>query len=225
MSRDCGHFKVRKPVRKTRQKEKEMGAAMSVDHWSAERFAKIQEYLEMAIKWNRLPIVSVGSGTGQYEVELRSKLAEPREMICVDKYIMPPSLRNFATVEELICARSELVGNCILLLMWPNDEGHHRELSETDTPYDVDAIEQLNPRHIITLYEEFGGAGSLQFHDWLVKSKCLSNLVVRNMEKGRREKCSLPAYETIDYDVWRYGEPSFLHLNEKSIVVAYLMRE
>lgn len=99
-------------------------------------------------------IVSVGSGTGAYEFAMtQGKPALRKRLILVDPdpysfqsrrtdgAELPP---DFATVPDLVKARPEVVGNCVLLLIWPSPNESH---------YDFDAIYELNPRGIFLMLE------------------------------------------------------------------------
>lgn len=115
-------------------------------------------------------IVSVGSGTGAYEFEISEGRPDLRaRLILVDP--APSSFQpvrsngreiapHYATVTDLVAARPEVVGHCIVLLLWalPNDMS-----------YDADAIDALQPRGIVSLTEAIDpphacAAGSTRFH-------------------------------------------------------------
>lgn len=107
------------------------------------------------------PIVSVGSGVGEWEKRLEAKGVP---VICVDpapnsfddrKVFKAP---EYGTVADLIAARSEVVGNCILLLIWA---------SPNDSKYDIEAVRDLKPRVVVALYGSDGAAGGEQFRRWV----------------------------------------------------------
>jgi hypothetical protein len=109
------------------------------------------------------PIVSVGCGPGLYEAETL-KLNPRLDFIMVDpdprsfENVEPKLAIDAATVPDLIKTRPELVGKCVLLLIWPNPN---------ESTYDYQAVELLNPVAVVTIYEAKGAAGGDQFHCWL----------------------------------------------------------
>jgi hypothetical protein len=102
-----------------------------------------------------VPVVSVGSGPGILERTID-------ECITVDPAPPEGVVVTASTVDELLAVRPELVGECVLLLVWclPND-----------STYDWDAVQSLRPKAILTLLEQFddsyGAAGGSKFHEFL----------------------------------------------------------
>ena len=78
----------------------------------------------------------------------------------------PKFLNNvdFRTVDDLIESRPTVVGNCVLLLIWPEPESKENE-------YDIEAVRKLQPRALLTLYDKYpygvGISGSRDFRKWL----------------------------------------------------------
>lgn len=126
-------------------------------------------------------IVSVGSGTGAYEFELTEGRPELRQRLILvdpapdsfqqkpkdDRRAMAP---HFAATRDLVAARPEVVGRCILLLLWP-----HWELT-----YDVEAVEVLQPLGIVSLTEALDAphncaAGSPLFHATYLSPSALAS--------------------------------------------------
>ena len=139
-----------------------------------------------------LPIVSVGSGNGVKEFCIASAGVAKDRFVCVDPEPesfdkFPGNLEeciqpSFALCKDLVAARPDLVGACILLLMWPNTtlvpllcKSRGSAASEVraagDAPpdavgYDFEAIQMLNPVGLVCLYELAGAAGSNLLHKW-----------------------------------------------------------
>jgi hypothetical protein len=121
-----------------------------------------------------LPVVSVGSGMGAVESLTDGVpwiLVDPAPMSFAnhpDDYdgegaVEPLRMPDYPLVKDLVLAKPEIVGNCLLFLNWcePND-----------SDYDYEAVEQLKPRGVLSLIELYhglpGAAGGDKFHDWLV---------------------------------------------------------
>jgi hypothetical protein len=120
-----------------------------------------------------LNIISMGSGTGI--IEYLSTLNNNINWICIDidnnpidfpstskEFIQKPFMKiDYNSCQELIKNNPSIVGNCILFLNWclPND-----------STYDYDAIIQLKPIGILSIYEIFndisGAAGGEMFFNW-----------------------------------------------------------
>lgn len=99
------------------------------------------------------PIVSVGSGNQL--VENHAGWTYPGlNIITVDNFSSNfcKGLRvaDYPTVEKLLEARPELVGNCVLLLIWPEPN---------KSTYDYEAVQLLNPLNVLILYERTLGPG------------------------------------------------------------------
>lgn len=100
-------------------------------------FSTVLEYLALFPDY---PIVSVGSGNGTIEYELKEK--EVKNLILVDpdpesfkkypshRYLKP----NFSNVKNLLKAQPDLVGNSVLFLCWPSPKNSH---------FDAEAISLL----------------------------------------------------------------------------------
>jgi hypothetical protein len=113
------------------------------------------------------PIISVGSGIGEFEKKIEKELN--LSIICVDP--QPTSfndikdddaknmhLPDFAHVDDLIKTKPHLVGQCHLLLLWS---------TPNESYFDIEAIAKLKPIDIMIIYETLGGAGGRQMHLWL----------------------------------------------------------
>lgn len=113
-------------------------------------------------------IVSVGTGCGTVDSKLRhfwncsSYLVDPN--IHQDKIwsrkgnnqrVLNP---DYAYVKDVILEHPEIVGKCGVSLIYPYPSAG---------PYDVEAIQLLNPRIIVLLYERNETSGSEQLFEWL----------------------------------------------------------
>lgn len=116
-----------------------------------------------------LPMISVGSGLAPIEY-LFSVCNKNAKVICVD-----PNPRSFDPrepfiepdypyVKGLIKKNPRIVGNCVLFLNWcePNE-----------STYDYDAVIDLKPRAILTIFEFrhylCGMAGGEKYYKWVKK--------------------------------------------------------
>jgi hypothetical protein len=130
-------------------------------------------------KYNNLPIVSMGSGTGvcenMVEKYYKSKYEKDMKWICIDindkpldfpekakELLKEPMMKiDYHSVDDLITKNNNIVKNCILFLNWclPNQ-----------STYDYDAIVKLDPVAIYSIYEIFednsGAAGGELFFNW-----------------------------------------------------------
>jgi hypothetical protein len=121
----------------------------------------------------KLPIVSIGSGTGVIEY-LAKKKNNDINWICIEndptmnfppgstQYIKEPLMNIvYNSCDKLIESTPSIVNNCILLLNWclPND-----------STYDFEAIIKLKPLAVLSIYEIFegsnGAAGGEMFFNW-----------------------------------------------------------
>ena len=121
----------------------------------------------------KLPIVSMGSGTGVIEY-LSKNNNNNIDWICIDNdetMNFPPNASQFInkplmkivynSCDQLIDYTPSIVGNCILFLNWclPND-----------STYDFEAIIKFKPIAVLSIYEEFdgisGAAGGEMFYNW-----------------------------------------------------------
>ena len=112
-------------------------------------------------------IISVGSGNAYFEYLLKESYGIP-EIICIDPapesflhantgtFIKP----KFATVDDLLDNKSNEYKDSLLILNWV----FPRTIDTDYGPYDVEAIQTLNPIRIFTIYEDSGTAGSESFH-------------------------------------------------------------
>jgi hypothetical protein len=211
-----------------------MGNTLTIPHWNEERFEYVVECIKSlleAYKDENLTLVSVGSGTGHYEKRIMEKCLLNR-LLCVDsyadkheevEYVIKP---EFKTVDDLLQDHANLIDNCILLLFWPYDQGHMQELNPGH-PYDIEAISKLKPKGIVVLYEEYGAAGSNEFHAWLSKYTNLHS-DLHGLEDRDFIDDIIPkdlTYKFYKKNKWRYGDSSFVHLNEKSIICGAFMRK
>jgi hypothetical protein len=117
-----------------------------------------------------IAIVSIGSGNGGLEWILENEidLIQGRKIICVDPVPLSFSEEplciapTYATAQDLVNQRPDLVSNCTLLLNWcpPNE-----------STFDYDAIQLLKPLAFYTIMERYmglnGAAGGSAFHELL----------------------------------------------------------
>jgi hypothetical protein len=105
-------------------------------------------------------IVSAGSGDGKVErgiiAAYRKHFGEELDITLVD--CNPKFEVHFRTVDDLIKKRPNVVGNCVLLIIWPWN-------------YDIDAVRQLQPRAALTAYETTGAGGTEEFRAFLRDKK------------------------------------------------------
>lgn len=108
------------------------------------------------------PIYSFGSGDGRIE-KYYNDVFNTKQIICVDPepgkfnestVVLKP---EYSTVEELIEAKPELVGEAQALLIWVTPSLN----------YDMDVILKLKPKKLLVLYDGTGSAGSIKFHEYL----------------------------------------------------------
>jgi hypothetical protein len=125
-----------------------------------------EEKLHFIRQFPEFTLVSVGSGNGRFEYQVQRALPG-RRVICVDpdpeafdpypqngQYIAP----EYSFVANLVEHEPDIVGNCCLILHWPQHNG---------VPYDIEAVRDLRPQAIFVYYEAIGAAGSIAFHYWL----------------------------------------------------------
>jgi hypothetical protein len=131
-------------------------------------------------------VVSVGSGNGYLESILQQRLNYVKlefEIICIDPnpsqflkksdVYFPPQFAYLSQYLDTI--RPEEYFNCILLLNWPEVD------KKKGAGYDLEAIKQLNPLHVICLFEKsrrYGGAGSEAFHEFRNEDKIYKKTVI-----------------------------------------------
>ena len=109
-----------------------------------------------------VPIYSFGSGDGRVEKYYNDQF-DRQQIVCVEPepgefnrstVVLEP---KYSTVEELIEAKPELVGEAQALLIWVTPSLN----------YDMDVIKKLKPKKLLILYDGSGSAGSNDFHDYL----------------------------------------------------------
>ena len=139
------------------------------------------------------PLVSVGSGSANIEKYLIDK-CKISEIICVDpkpksfsrgETLIEPS---YGYVEELIKEKPEIVGNCILILIWA-DYGY--------STYDYEAIHLLNPVAIFTIVELTGSAGGTLFLKWLMDGIVEAPKMKLYLHECKELNIKLPKYKSI----------------------------
>ncbi len=144
---------------------------------------------EMVLKYyvayvlSSLPIISIGSGTGEFENYLEDKTG--KEIICVDptpteyesgewglfkeakkdrksdkeiKIFKKPDYKN---VDELIADKKDIVGNCSIMIIWPYPDPNGN--------YDMNAIKKLNPSRVLLLYSRDGHSGSDALREYIYR--------------------------------------------------------
>jgi hypothetical protein len=149
-------------------------------------------------------VVSVGSGSGALEQEL-SRLGV-KNIICCDpapgvwrrrgKYGVTGLQPAFATVQDLVKAQPELVNNVVLLLPWCNPN---------ESSYDIEAVIDLRPASIVSVYETKGAAGGFRMHRWLESQGLSAPMMLP--ELPLEAPGTLDAYTTI-YQRQRFIAPS-----------------
>ncbi len=131
--------------------------------------AKVKQILESFYNRYKLPIVSVGSGSGSIEHYTNNNnnniewiLIDPEPSSFHGVVIMEP---NYEYIDNLIRDKPQIIGNCILFLNWC--EPNYSE-------YDYEAIIKLQPIAICSIYEEYneacGAAGGEKFYEWTVSN-------------------------------------------------------
>jgi hypothetical protein len=142
-------------------------------------------------------VVSVGSGNGKLELEMFFDV-EDREtadyilvpkMTCVDPEPFSHNRDNklyfepkYPYVSELIKSEPEMVDNCNLMLIWPS-------CNEEEGKYALEAIELLNPKMVVILYEVSGCAGTEDLRRFIY-----------DVQKARNDKWSFSSLIEKEYD-------------------------
>lgn len=128
--------------------------------------------LEQLVKKYNVPVVSVGCGLAAIESLTMDKMRGYRnKWVLVDPKPLSYEFRrmpnrtfehiDYATVGDLVKEHPEIIGKCTLFLNWclPNE-----------STYDYDAIKQLNPQCILSIFEVYrgsnGSAGGELFYKW-----------------------------------------------------------
>jgi hypothetical protein len=114
---------------------------------------------------NNFPCVSIGSGRGSIE----RRLEDGRDIIiCVDpnptsyqrvSRTFPDKPPKYKDVHELKAAEPNLIGQCNILLNWPNPDKEGR--------FDLESILLLHPRRVLLVIDTTGGSGSDELLCWL----------------------------------------------------------
>ena len=107
-------------------------------------------------------IISVGCGNGVYEYEI-SKNIDRNKFILVDpnpeSFTGPNTNKeymkvNYSTVKDLITHNSKVVGDCVMLLIWPYSDSYIKmKIGWEANNYDFEAFKLLSPKSVICLYE------------------------------------------------------------------------
>ena len=126
--------------------------------WAKLPLEHIKVYLEDCLLISPY-IISVGCGNGAYEYEISEGCNQLREkLILVDPNPeefspYPSSGRyikvNYSTVNSLVSQVPNVIENCVLLLIWPYDDGN----TSDNSVYDYEAVTVLKPKSIIVVYE------------------------------------------------------------------------
>jgi hypothetical protein len=124
-------------------------------------------------------IISVGCGDGSYEFEIsnninRNKfiLVDPAPASFMDNTANDKLKINYKSVDELVLSQPEVIGKCVLLLVWPYPDSYHKfnpnitDIEEYDDKFDIKAFKLLQPVSVICMYESVdgvnGASGSIQ---------------------------------------------------------------
>lgn len=219
-----------------------MGNILVVPHWNEERLNYLISCTKKAIEVGKFThpysIISVGSGTGEYEKKIADAVFDPHsyhpDLICVDplhddysssEMVIKP---HFSNVDEMLETHPNVIQNCILMLFWPYDQGHMNCISPGKTPYDIDAISKLKPRSIVILYEEYGAAGSNLLHAWISQYSYLNSCTYGFDALDTVNEHILYSqhqYKFLMKNKWHYGESTPLHCDEKSIICGLFVRK
>jgi hypothetical protein len=155
-------------------------------------------------------VVSVGSGNGKLELEMFFDV-EDREMArdfwvpkmtCVDPKPFSHNRDNklyfepkYPYVSELIKTKPEMVDNCNLMLIWPS-------CNEEEGKYALEAIELLNPKMVVILYEVSGCAGTKDLRRFIY-----------DVQKARNDKWSFSSLIEKEYDTEHSRDTLYLELD------------
>jgi hypothetical protein len=126
-----------------------------------------------------------------------------KNLICVDpapgdwsrtarsitsRFGKPGMQPEYATVDELVKARPELVGDVVVLLPW---------CSPSDVTYDIDALIALQPTSIVIVYSPDGSAASSHMQNWLFMMGMDATPNPKNKVLMCKHIRSLPEYEKV----------------------------
>ena len=129
-----------------------------------ERKRKRETEREGRERSDRIEIIFVGSGDGFVDRRIieayRDHFGSTLNITLVD--INPKYEVDFRTIDDLIAKRQNVVGNCCLLIIWPDP---HKG------GYDIDSVRKLQPQAVLTLYETNGISGSSGFQMFLDENK------------------------------------------------------
>ena len=126
---------------------------------------KLQSYYNDMTN-NRFRTVSVASGIGVVEYAIQNPLRpiicvdpDPHSFQCADSSLKDTIMPHYAYCKYLVEQQPDIVGNCNLMLNWPeNDDGGR---------YDVESIALLQPLRILLVIESTGSGGSDLFYQFL----------------------------------------------------------
>jgi hypothetical protein len=113
-----------------------------------------------------LPIISVGSGMGVDEALMKRKFGcklitvEPttNKFDAYREGVRSVEKPDFKYVSQIQGAYPELVGNCVVMLLYPLPDW---------AMYDIFSIYQMKPRQVVIMYNPFGASGSFLLHNFL----------------------------------------------------------
>lgn len=118
-----------------------------------------------------IPIVSIGSGDGTVEKEIiaqyRERFGKEISIQLVDPDPKFHRIADFETVDHLIRENPRIVGNCVALIIWPYPTRIKVMKEYVEDNYDVEAVQKLQPRAALIVYESTGGSGSNDFRIFL----------------------------------------------------------
>lgn len=144
-------------------------------------------------------VVSVGSGGG----ELERLLAElgVRELTCVDPKpgswpgsgvkasVGEDMAPAFASVADLLKARPEDKGACVLFLGWP---------FPNESCYDIEAVQLLEPTSVVSVMSMDGAAGGTELLSWMATQIPTSDVLMKAMISSLvRVKRVVPSYKML----------------------------
>jgi len=175
----------------------------------SQRFSFVQIF--ESIKNSKLPIVSVGSGMGLDEELMIKKykcniiLVDPTKDN-EDKYRDVKMARrpDFKNVKELMKAKPELKGNCVVMLLYPLPDF---------AMYDIFSIYDLSPKEVVIMYNPFGASGSFLLHNFL------RNINATELSAAKLEMVStLPNFPVISSDSYVLRNVKYNYPEKKETV-------